>query len=310
MDSRSLADVHSVLALVNERDRTTWEVERKLAGGYQQGAYELVALNGMRAVLKWHTGHLPERQLKDTARAIEDARLRGWPTSRWLTYGPLTNDGAYIVEEFIEGERLTSVGGVVLDRLLEALGLQANARPVTEQDWSAYIHRVVFEGEAHLTSRMRSRPETTGLLRRLDGMIADARDLRLPSTDLVHGDFAPNNMLVRGDQPYLVNAAHAGKGTRVYDLATLLMETTVGGDYTAPSIADRHRLERECVAIVGDLGFLVCVACRMMHLLVFGGATGVRTSRPPSLGATRSWTAWSRVARSHGRAEKLRAPWV
>ena len=76
---------------------------------------------------------------------------------------------------------------------------------------------------------------------------------------------------VRADVALEVDTAHAGTGTRGYDLATLLMETTVGGDYAAPSLADQRRLERECVAIIGRLGFLVCVACRVMHLLVFGG---------------------------------------
>ena len=87
----------------------------------------------------------------------------------------------------------------------------------------------------------------------------------------MHGDFVLNNMVVRDGQPYLLDAAHAGRGIRAYDLATLLMETTVGGDYVAPSVDDQRRLERECVAIVGRSGFLVCVACRIMHLLVFGG---------------------------------------
>lgn len=271
MDSGLATDVREVLALANERHGMSWTLVGKLAGGYLQGAYALVARDGIRGVLKWHTRHLPARQLKATAHAIEEARLRGWPTARWLAYGSLPNDGAYIIEEFIEGERLTQIGGVVLDRLLDVIRLQAGARPDTDQDWSAYIYRVVFEGEAELASRMRVRPETAALLRRLEQMTAGARDVRLPEDDLVHGDFVPNNMLIRDEQPYLVDVAHAGKGTRAYDLATLLMETTVGGDYTAPSIADQRRLERECVAIVGRFGFLICIACRMMLLLVFGG---------------------------------------
>lgn len=270
MAHRSAADVSPVVALANARDGTSWSVERRLAGGYQQGAYALVAADGTRAVLKWHEGHLPPRQLEATARAIERARLRGWPTSRWLAYGPLPDDGAYIVEERIDGERPTALDGI-LGRLLEAVRLQASARPETDQDWSAYIHRVVFEGEAELAARMRARPETAALLRRLERMTAGARDLRLPTDDLVHGDFVLGNMLVRDGAPYVVDAAHAGKGTRVYDLATLLMETAVGADYEPPSRADRRRLEREAVAIAGRDAFLVCVACRVMHLLLFGG---------------------------------------
>jgi len=148
--------------------------------------------------------------------------------------------------------------------------MQADARPETHQDWSAYISRVVFEGEAELAARMRARPETAALLRRLEQLTAGARSLRLPASDLVHGDFVLNNVLVRDARPVLVDAAHAGKGTRAYDLVTLLMETAVGGDYTVPSLADQARIANEALAIVGRAGVLVCVACRMMHLLVFG----------------------------------------
>lgn len=271
MDRASSPDVRAVLGTINSAHFMRWTLVGKLAGGYQQGAYELADGAGGRAVLKWHTRHLPPKQLRETARAIEDARARGWPTARWLAYGPLANDGAYIIEEFIAGERPNGLVGQVLERLLDAVRLQAGARPVTDQDWSGYIERCVFEGEADLAARMRTRPETATLQHRLEQITAEARGIHLPTDDLVHGDFVLRNMVVRDGQPYLLDAAHAGKGTRAYDLATLLMETTVGGDYVAPSIKDQRRLERESVAIVGRSGFLVCVACRIMHLLVFGG---------------------------------------
>lgn len=159
----------------------------------------------------------------------------------------------------------------MLDRLLDAIELQRDARPETEQDWSTYIRRVVFEGEAGLTERMRAHPATAALQRRLERLTSGGRDTPLPIDDLVHGDFVLNNMLLRGDAVYVVDAAHAGKGTRAYDLATLLMETVVGGDYRPPSLLDQRRIEETCLAIVGRLGFLVCVACRIMHLLVWGG---------------------------------------
>jgi len=271
MDRPPATDVRALLATINSEHATRWTLVSKLAGGYQQGADELSDGAGARAVLKWHIGHLAPKQLKQTARAIEDARARGWPTSKWLAYGPLPKESAYIVEEFIVGERPNRLEGLVLERLLDAVRLQAGARPVTAQDWSGYIERCVFAGEADLAARMMERPKTATLQHRLEQLTAKAHGIRLPSDDLVHGDFVLNNMVVRDGQPYLLDAAHAGRGTRAYDLATLLMETAVGGDYIAPSIEDQRRLERECVAIVGRSGFLVCVACRIMHLLVFGG---------------------------------------
>ena len=118
---------------------------------------------------------------------------------------------------------------------------------------------------------MRARPETAAILERLSTIVAPARRSALPADDLVHGDLVLNNVIVRDGQPYLLDAAHAGRGTRVYDLATLLMETAVGGDYIPPPTEVQRRLERACLAVAGRDVFAVCVVCRIMHLLVFGG---------------------------------------
>lgn len=263
-------ELSPLLRLVNERHSTRWSLAGKLAGGYQQGAYELHGPSGERAVLKWYPRHLPWEQLEATARVVDEARVRGWPTPEWLAHGALPDGGVYIVEKFVEGTRPTRLAEPILDQLLRTNRLQADAHPRTPQDWSRYISRVVFEGGDGLAARMRERPETAALLQRLETVTAGSRDLQPPTADLVHGDFVLNNMIVREGRPYLVDAAHAGKGTRAYDLATLLMETTVGGDYGAPSLRDRRRLEEECAAVVGHEGVLLCVACRMILLLVFG----------------------------------------
>lgn len=269
-DAATPNDVHELIELINQREGSAWRLVGRLTGGSQQGAHELADAHGQRAVLKWHQDHLPSKKLRDVAAIVESARSRGWPTSRWLAFGALAGDGAYIVEELIVGERPRQLEGIE-DELLKAIQLQANARPDTEQDWSRYIYRCVFEGEEDLAKRMRMRPETAALQRRLESITANARRAALPADDLVHGDFVLSNTVVRDGRPYIVDAAHAGKGTRAYDLATLLFETSVGGDYVAPGPQLARRLEQLAVACVGREGFLVCLACRVMHLLVFGG---------------------------------------
>ena len=267
----AFSDVTGLVGDINARHSSSWIITGRLAGGYQQGAYELRDSSGTRAVLKWHRRHLPEPQLRATAKLLADARSGGWPTSAWLAYGPLPNDGGYIVEEFIEGEHPKTIDQALLARLLAAVKLQSGMQPKTTQNWSSYIYRCVFEGEEDLAARMRARPETAALQDRMSSLVAPARGISLPADDLVHGDIVLNNIVVRGGQPFLLDAAHAGRGTRAYDLATLLMETSVGGDYVAPSDDVRRRLEDEGVAVAGRGAFLVCVVCRIMHLLVFGG---------------------------------------
>ncbi len=45
-------------------------------------------------------------------------------------------------------------------------------------------------------------------------MDLNIRDIELPTTDLVHGDCVPQNVLIRDDRPCFIDAEHAGKGTR------------------------------------------------------------------------------------------------
>jgi hypothetical protein len=264
-----MTDISDVLGSINERHATNWSLVGRLPGGYLQGAHELRGPHGERAVLKWHARELSAAQLLAAARSIQMLRRRGWPTSEWLAYGVLLDGATYVVEEFVDGVVPTRIDGNGLDQLLRANGLQADVRPETDRDWSSYIHRVVFDGHADLLARMRARPVTAALLGRLERLTAGARSFRLPITDLVHGDFVLRNMLVADGSLRIIDTAHLGRGTRAYDLACLLLETTVEDGWTDPTI-DRRRLEDACLALVGPTGLRVCLVGRMLHYLVFG----------------------------------------
>jgi Phosphotransferase enzyme family len=264
-----MTDTADVIRMINERDASSWVLVGRLPGGYLQGAHELRGPHGERGVLKWHPRDLAAAQLVAAAHAVEELRARGWPTSRWLAYGTLPGGAAYIVEEFVDGAVPTRLGGDGLAQLIRANRLQADVRSDTGQDWSAYIHSVVFDGAADLARRMRARPVTAALLSRLERLTADARSLRLPTTDLVHGDFVLRNMLVTGGSLRIIDTAHVGKGTRGYDLACLLLETTIEDGWADPK-ADPEDVERECLSVFGPAGLRVSVVGRMLHYLVFG----------------------------------------
>lgn len=267
--SPASSELAGVIRLINERHAADWSLVGRLPGGYLQGAYELRGPREARAVLKWHPRDLPAAKLVAVARSVEELRARGWPTSRWLAHGALSDGAAYIVEEFVDGVVPAQIDGDSVDQLLDANALQAGVRPESEQDWSSYIHRVVFEGEADLAARMRARPVTAALLGRLERLTEDARSLQLPNTDLVHGDFVLRNMLVADGSLRIIDTAHMGKGTRAYDLAALLLETTVENGWADPTI-DPKRVEAACLSIVGPVGLRVCLVGRMLHYLVFG----------------------------------------
>lgn len=261
----SSEEAHAIVRLANDVHGSTWSIVRRLPGGAQQGAYELRDKSDERAVLKWHTRHLPARQLTETAQIVEAARIHGWPTSRWLAYGPLPRDGAYVIEEFIEGTVPPVVDDHLLEQLLAIDRIQADLRPQTDHDWSGYISRTVFEDPTGDFRRLRTHAETARLAAQLERALVPARNVRLPTKDLVHGDFTVRNVIVRDGSPYLVDAAHAGKGTRAYDLATLII------DHAADlSRGARRRVADECRSVIGTEGLLLCVAARMIVLMEWG----------------------------------------
>jgi hypothetical protein len=94
-------DVGVVLNAVNAELGSRWQVERRLAGGWNEGAYLLSRPGGPRAVLKWRASE-PERLLGARER-VEVARARGWPAPAWLATGRAPAGGAWVVQEFIDG---------------------------------------------------------------------------------------------------------------------------------------------------------------------------------------------------------------
>ena len=74
-----------VLGAVNAELGGRWQLGRRLAGGWNEGAYLLIGGGGSRAVLKWRASD-PERLL-GARELVEAARVRGWPAPKWLATG-------------------------------------------------------------------------------------------------------------------------------------------------------------------------------------------------------------------------------
>ena len=64
-----------VLGAVDAELGGRWKLGRRLAGGWNEGAYLLIGGGGWRAVLKWRAGD-PERLL-GARELVEAARARG-----------------------------------------------------------------------------------------------------------------------------------------------------------------------------------------------------------------------------------------
>jgi hypothetical protein len=257
-----------VIRTVNERHRTTWEIVDRLAGGYSSfGAY-LLRSKRNEAVLKVHPPGRTEQRQEATARAVESAIEAGWRTPRWLAHGLLPGGEWYVVREFVPGSRPQVLGTLELQLILDTNRRQSDLQPEIDADWSQYVRRVVVEATSPHAPRLRTRADTSALLDRVLDMVARATASDLATADLVHGDLTLENTIVSEGAAYLIDAEFLGKGSRAYDLATLLVHASTGE--IGASAATITRLRAECVALVGLDGTLLCAATRILGLVDFG----------------------------------------
>lgn len=257
-----------MVALANDRHRMTWSLVGRLAGGYSDaGAHELRDADGARAVLKWHAGPIALERVAQTATAVAEAISAGWASPRWLAHGALGDGSFYVIQEHITGKAPDIIDDHQLDLILRTVGAQADLDPMTDRDWSAYTRDTVSKGGFGFADRMRAVPAAGELLRRLEDTTRG--DVDLPTVDLVHGDLTPHNMLLAHGTAFVVDADFAGKGTRAYDLATLLLTVATDG-LAAPGATVVERLRSECERLVGADGLRLCVAARMIGVVVFG----------------------------------------
>lgn len=252
----------ALLEAINDRHDSSWEVVASLEGGYQEGAHELRDPNGNSLILKV-VRFGSEDRLNSTARLIQRAREAGWPTPAWKVWGYFPDGTSYYVTDFVDGAKLKGVDSSVVDSILEVIDEQANLHPETNQDWSSYAWRVVFEGESGFVDEVRGHSaQGRDFVAIAERVAAPHRVAALPTSDLVHGDFSPENLLLVDATPWVIDVNAAGKGTRIYDVASLVMRAT---DETARARLMDYALD------VSDKGiFAICVMAKILGIASFG----------------------------------------
>src|SRR5712691_4687519 len=95
-DDRDM-QITAMVETVNAELRAAWQLEKRLHGGLNTGAYLVAQPNGDRAVLKWRSDD-PERMLA-AAPIVAAARARGWPAPAWLAVGAAPSGEAWVLQQ-------------------------------------------------------------------------------------------------------------------------------------------------------------------------------------------------------------------
>lgn len=258
-------EITELLRFVNAAHDTAFSVVGKCAGGIW-GAYEIADPTGQRAVLK--SGPRPSwiKQLRRVVPITEHMRAVGYPTPRVHFVGVAPDGMPYYVQDFAPGVPMAALTPDNLDLLLALNDQQADQHIATEQNWSSYVWRVVFAGESGWAAALRGHsPATAELLVAVEALTRRYRDARLPTADVVHGDFSPDNVLVLdGRVTAVIDFAAAGRGTRAIDLARLLVWS-----YDDLDVSSRKRLHARIRDVAGVAGHTICLADQILGLVAY-----------------------------------------
>lgn len=254
----------AVLAAHNRRHGTAYELVRKFPEG-RNGAWEVRGRGPdgpLRAVLKVDSRLSFARRGRRRRPVSEVARAAGYPTPEIIGWGGARTP--YYLQAFVSGRSVARLTPDLLDQALAIVALQAGLRPDTPQEWSGYVHRVVFDGESGWTPALRAHsPTSAALLRTLESVAAPCRDVDLGDADFVHGDFASWNLLAAGGRIVaVVDAQAAGRGNRAIDLARVY-----GWDYADTDAPMRRRLLDAILAATSPLGARLSLVYTAIDLL-------------------------------------------
>ena len=213
-----------------------WRRSRKLAGGWNQGAYLVHGPGGELAVLKCYAAD-PDR-IAAAAPVIQAARGHGWPTPAWLATGTTRSGAAWVLQEFAAGERPRRLDERVAALIAEVLEVQAGLGTLAGPGWSQWAWGTVLEDWGDYRAAVRAGfPRGGEIVAAVDAIAASCGAAPLGAADLVHGNFEAGNTLLDENRLWVVDAQGVSGGSRAYDLIEALMVAAALGPATRAGLA-------------------------------------------------------------------------
>lgn len=243
-----------LLVEVNQAHGTSFQLDRRLAGGWQSGAYLLTSQSGP-AVLKWSPDPSWAEQIRRAARSVSRIRSRGYPTPAWLAVGVSSAGYGYEIQQLVPGGTRNRLTVGVAASLIEVLELQAGLDPDPDRSWSAYLTDWYATQWADTVSAVEAiGPGGRALVEASNALLARFDGPSFPTHDLVHGDFRLGNVLFDGEKVSgVVDIEALGNGSRTLDYATLL---------------DHHEADEDAVQLLVTAGVRAAGPAALAHSLV------------------------------------------
>jgi aminoglycoside phosphotransferase (APT) family kinase protein len=254
----------SALEFINAAKSTQFSVAGQFSGGEDQGAFRVSTPDGQTAVLKISKNPQWKKQVERAKAATDHLRPLGYPVPTYM-YIDATDAGTFWLEDELPGQPVEQPSPGQIDALLGLVELQKNQTisQVQGQDWGWYATSVVFRGESGLVRQMMQYgTETSALAAQIEALALGLDTKVLPNTDLVHGDFGIQQVLIEGETiSAVLDWDQVGYGDRTLDLVGLwysLMDHTEARDQVM-----KHMLEvsdKDAVKIFASYRMLASVS--------------------------------------------------
>lgn len=259
----ALIAIDELLERISRELGASYRIRRRFTGGENHGAYEVLDASGRAFAFKYHDSADILPRLQRAQAVTRKLRELQMPVPDYLHIGTLA-DIVFWVQTVLPGEPLPHLTAAQLSALLEWNEWQAGQAISAEQDWSWYVREVVFAGESGWASSLEGYSvETRALLGRLERLTAGKEGAVSRTTDIVHGDLGPYNVLAAascGEVRGIVDWDAAGCGDRALDLSKLLF-------YSFEDAEIRARLWERIVQISGRDALAVYLAYNVLAQL-------------------------------------------
>lgn len=205
------------------------------------GGTSLISRDGRPAVLKaWPRS--PERD-RILDRGLRHARImadRGVPVPGLLERGA-TAGHSFLIYEYVDGQWPPTVDRRLADALVAVVDLERDAASAPDPDWARTVARMITVGDPSLDlrpARLRGHPRGDRILDDARRALAGCDPESLRGSDVLHGDFAPENVLARdGRIAAVVDWEQSRPGDATLDLVGMQFDIALG-DKAAPAVWD------------------------------------------------------------------------
>jgi Phosphotransferase enzyme family len=214
----------TLVAFINAQHGTTFRLTDRILHGNRNvaGVYNA---SGARFIIKWSPGAQDLGRLPQAVRLVDRLRSRWYPVPRYVARG-LHPGGRYAVQTALPGAPISRLSAPQVDQIVALNEIQRDLTSPPAEPWPKQIVDDVLDGGdgyCLLEPMRRHTPTTAKLLVLVQELVARHRKVATPTTDVVHFDFQPNNMLgLSGKISGVVDWEGAQAGDRAFDLATLL----------------------------------------------------------------------------------------